>query len=269
MFLSRPVQRNLKILEGDGCILLEPGAGELACGTTGPGRLPEPDIILDRLIACLTPSDFNGRKVLVTAGPTREHIDPVRYLSNPSSGKMGFAVARAAEQRGAEVTLVTGPTELPDPLNVKIIRVCTAGEMADAVWEIMEHTDVIVKTAAVSDYCPREQFAQKIKKKEKSTVLELEQNPDILKEIGKRKTNQILVGFAAETEDLMKNAEKKLAAKNLDIIAANMVGPECGFGTDHNKVTLFFRNGQTESLPEMAKEEVAHQLLDRVVGLMK
>jgi phosphopantothenoylcysteine decarboxylase/phosphopantothenate--cysteine ligase len=268
MFLSRPVQRNLKILEGDGCILLEPGAGELACGTSGPGRLPEPEIILDRLIACLTPSDLDGRKVLVTAGPTREHIDPVRYLSNPSSGKMGFAVARAAEQRGAEVTLVTGPTELPDPLNVNIIRVCTAGEMADAVWESMAQTDVIIKTAAVSDYCPREKFAQKIKKKEKSSVLELEQNPDILKEIGKRKTNQILVGFAAETEDLMKNAEKKLAAKNLDIIAANIVGPECGFGTDHNKVTLFFRNGQTESLPEMAKEEVAHQLLDRVVGLM-
>jgi len=264
MYRHKAVQRNLETLMSYGIHILEPGSGELACGTIGPGRLPEPAIILDRLIALLTPSDFAGKRLMVTAGPTCEPIDPVRYISNPSSGKMGFAVARAAEQRGAEVTLITGPTHLPDPLNINTVRVSTAAEMDDAVFENMSQADIIVKTAAVSDYRPAETAEHKIKKKQANMVLKLEKTRDILREIGSRKENRILVGFAAETEDLRKNAEEKLAAKNLDIIAANRVGPESGFGTDTNRVTLFFRDQEMESLPEMTKEAVAHTLLDRI-----
>lgn len=268
MFESRAVQRNLEILRSDGYFILEPDSGKLACGTTGPGRLPEPEDILDRMLNYLTPNDFQGKNVLVTAGPTQESIDPVRFISNPSSGKMGFAIARAAEQRGAKVTLISGPINLPDPLGVHTIRVRSAQEMAEAVFENMEDTHVIVKTAAVSDYRPKEQARQKIKKQKDEMVLTLQKNPDILKELGRRKKGQVLVGFAAETEDLERNAGKKLEEKDLDIIAGNLVGhPSSGFGTDTNKVTLFFRNGTKESLPEMEKDAVAHIILDRVLKI--
>jgi phosphopantothenoylcysteine decarboxylase/phosphopantothenate--cysteine ligase len=266
MYESRAVQRNLETLRHDGYLLLEPGTGELACGTSGPGRLPEPQIILDRLVSHLSPKDLKDKHVLVTAGPTQESIDPVRFISNPSSGKMGYALARAAEQRGADVILITGPTHLPDPLNIKVVRVQTAEEMAQRVYEHVTDSSIVIKTAAVSDYKPKKQVSQKIKKDREKLVCELQQTQDILKELGHRKKEQILVGFAAETEDLEKNAVQKLAEKRLDLIAANLIGnPASGFAVDTNKVTLFYPDGMKEVIPQMAKDEVAHILLDRIV----
>jgi len=266
MFEAKAVRRNLERLKSDGHFVMEPESGELACGTTGPGRLPEPEDILDRLLFYLSPKDMKGKRILVTAGPTREFIDPVRFISNPSSGKMGFAVARAAEQRGGDVVLITGPTSLPDPNNVTVVRVGTAREMALAVFEYMEDSEIIIKAAAVSDYRPKEQSGQKIKKEKDELVLSLEKTRDILKEIGRRKKDRTLVGFAAETENLEPFAEKKLVEKNLDIIVGNLVGgPSSGFGIDTNKVTLFYKDGTKEALPEMQKDEVAHILLDRII----
>jgi phosphopantothenoylcysteine decarboxylase/phosphopantothenate--cysteine ligase len=268
MFESRAVQRNLETLRADGHFIIEPESGTLACGTTGPGRLPEPEDIVDRIAYYLSTKDLKDKKILVTSGPTRESVDPVRFISNPSSGKMGFAVARAAEYRGGEVTLITGPTHLPDPNNVKVIRIQTASEMAQAVFDNMDHSDIIIKTAAVSDYRPKDPATQKIKKEKGELVLYLERTQDILKEIGMRKKDQILVGFAAETENLEQHAEKKRVEKNLDIIVGNIVGePSSGFGADTNKVTLFFKEGTQEPLPVMGKDAVAHILLDRILKI--
>ena len=266
MFESRAVQRNLEILRADGHFIIGPESGTLACGTTGPGRLPEPEDIVDRIANYLSTKDLKDKKILVTSGPTRESVDPVRFISNPSSGKMGFAVARAAEYRGGEVTLIAGPTHLPDPNNVKVIRIQTAREMAQAVFENMEDSDIIIKTAAVSDYRPKDPSTQKIKKEKGELVLSLERTQDILKEIGRRKMNQILVGFAAETENLEQHAETKRVEKNLDIIVGNIVGESSsGFGADTNKVTLFYKDGTKEPLPMMEKDAVAHILLDRIL----
>lgn len=223
MYEKVSVRRNLDILKKDGYFVVEPSEGELACGTTGQGRLPDPEEILDRLIYCLAPKDFKGKRVLVTAGPTREHIDPVRYISNPSTGRMGYAVARAAEHRGAEVVLVSGPVSLKAPVNVEMIRAGSAKEMAAAVFAHMEKADIIIKTAAVSDYRPKESAKQKIKKSDGETTLVLQKTEDILLELGKNRKNKILVGFAAETENLEKNAKEKLERKNLDIIAGNLL----------------------------------------------
>ncbi len=266
MYASKAVQRNLDTLRSDGYFVLEPGFGQLACGTTGPGRLPEPEQIIDRFLACLSPKDLKGKKILITAGPTIEPIDPVRFISNPSSGKMGFAIARAAEHRGAQVVLISGPTRLPDPINVITIRIRTADEMARAVFEQMNNADVIIKSAAVSDYRPEKTEAHKIKKKKDQLVLQLQPTQDILKVLGEKKKHQILVGFAAETGDLEKNATQKLAEKNLDIIAGNLVGSvDSGFESDTNSVTLFFKDGSREVLPLMEKIEIAHILLDRIL----
>jgi phosphopantothenoylcysteine decarboxylase/phosphopantothenate--cysteine ligase len=266
MFESRAVQRNLETLRADGHFIVAPESGTLACGTTGPGRLPEPEDIVDRIAYYLSTKDLKDKKILVTSGPTREPVDPVRFISNPSSGKMGFAVARAAEYRGGAVTLITGPTHLPDPNNVKVIRIQTAREMARAVFENVEHSDIIIKTAAVSDYRPKDPATQKIKKEKGELVLYLERTQDILKEIGRRKKDQILVGFAAETENLEQHAETKRVEKNLDIIVGNIIGePSSGFGADTNKVTLFYKDGTQEPLPVMGKDAVAHILLDRIL----
>ena len=266
MYASKAVQRNLDTLRSDGYFVLDPGSGELACGTTGPGRLPEPDVVIDRFLSCFAPSDLAGKKVVVTAGPTVEPIDPVRFISNPSSGKMGYAVARAAAQRGADVVLVTGPTHLPDPANVTMIRIRTTDEMAEAVFQEFENADVIIKAAAVSDYSPQESADHKIKKGKTEWVLTLKQNPDILRALGRRKTHQVLVGFAAETRDLEQNATQKLVEKNLDLIVGNLVGAShSGFGSDTNTVTFFFTDGTKEELPLMDKQAVAHILLDRIV----
>ncbi len=266
MFMSRPVQRNLTALKADGCRIIEPSAGDLACGTSGPGRLPAPDDILGQLIFFLRPKDLEGKRFLVTAGPTCEPIDPVRFVSNPSSGKMGYAIAGAAAQRGARVVLVSGPTDLPVPQGVELICVKTAREMATAVFKRMDDAQVVIKAAAVSDYSPREPSDRKIKKNENEISLVLQKNVDILRELGRRKKNQVLVGFAAETDSLEKNATQKLAEKNLDMIVANLVGPPgSGFQSDTNRVTFFYNGGENESLPEMTKIEVAHQLLDRII----
>ncbi|MBW2663006.1 MAG: bifunctional phosphopantothenoylcysteine decarboxylase/phosphopantothenate--cysteine ligase CoaBC [Deltaproteobacteria bacterium] len=265
MYESKAVQRNLDRLRSDGYFIMDPGTGKLACGTAGPGRLPEPADILDRVLSSLMPKDLKDKKVIVTAGPTLEPIDPVRFISNPSSGKMGYSIARAAEHRGATVVLITGPANFPDPLNVKMIHVKTAEEMASAVFKYMKRSDIIIKAAAVSDYRPVNSAKHKIKKGKDEIVLALQKNQDILKELGRKKENQILVGFAAETENLEKNARKKLAEKNLDIIAGNIVGR---FGADTNKVTLFYKNGSKESLPKMEKDALAHILLDRIVTML-
>jgi phosphopantothenoylcysteine decarboxylase / phosphopantothenate---cysteine ligase len=265
MYASRQVQRNLQMLKDYGYAVLEPGSGELACGTTGPGRLPDPSIIFDALGDLLAPKDYAARSVLVTAGPTREAIDPVRFITNPSSGKMGYAIARAAAMRGARVTLISGPTTLTPPTGVELVRVTTASEMATAVLERMDQVQLIIKTAAVADFRPVVAADLKIKKEQATSSLSLERTQDILKSVGDRKTHQILVGFAAETHDLESFATGKLKAKNLDLIVGNRVdAPDAGFGADTNRVTFFFRDGTREPIDLMTKSDLAHLLLDRL-----
>jgi len=265
MYASRQVQRNLQMLKDYGYAVLEPGSGELACGTTGPGRLPDPSIIFDALGDLLAPKDYAARSVLVTAGPTREAIDPVRFITNPSSGKMGYAIARAAAMRGARVTLISGPTTLTPPTGVELVRVTTASEMATAVLERMDQVQLIIKTAAVADFRPVVAADLKIKKEQATSSLSLERTQDILKSVGDRKTHQILVGFAAETHDLESFATGKLKAKNLDLIVGNRVdAPDAGFGADTNRATFFFRDGTREPIDLMTKSDLAHLLLDRL-----
>ncbi|RJP90566.1 MAG: bifunctional phosphopantothenoylcysteine decarboxylase/phosphopantothenate--cysteine ligase CoaBC [Desulfobacteraceae bacterium] len=265
MYENRAVQRNIDTLEGDGFILVEPGQGELACGAVGAGRLPEPAFILNRVADCFYPKDLKGKKVMVTAGPTREPIDPVRFVSNPSSGKMGYAIARAAAARGAKVLLISGPTALNCPFGVSRIDVTTAGEMADVVFEHAENADIIIKVAAVSDYTPSEKFAHKIKKGQDMINVPMEKTVDILAELGRRKTRQVLVGFAAETRELETYATAKLKQKNLDMIAGNLVGDaSSGFNSDNNKIKLFYRDGSIEDLPVMDKDTAAHLIFDRI-----
>ncbi len=265
MYENRATHRNMDILESDGFIILEPDAGELACGMTGAGRLPSPEYIADRLGKQLCRKDLLHQKILVSAGPTMEPIDPVRFISNHSSGKMGYAIAKAAEHRGADVTLVSGPTSLRVPVGVHMVHVKTADEMADAMFDNMETSNVVIKVAAVADYKPDIQAEHKIKKKDEKMILQLDRNVDILKELGKRKTNQILVGFAAETKDLDIHAREKLQGKNLDMIVGNIVGnSKSGFGLDTNTVTFYFPDGKKESFPTMGKDEVADILLDHI-----
>ncbi|RJQ65466.1 MAG: bifunctional phosphopantothenoylcysteine decarboxylase/phosphopantothenate--cysteine ligase CoaBC [Desulfobacteraceae bacterium] len=266
MYENRAVQHNIARLKEIGYRVVTPSAGALACGTTGPGRLPEPESILETAIWELTPKDLTGKRVLVTAGPTWEPIDPVRFITNPSTGKMGFAVARAAACRGADVLLISGPSALEDPLNVRVLRVQTAEEMGDAVIKHFPAFDIVVKTAAVSDWAPVERFDQKIKKTKEDRMLHLRPTMDILKEIGRRKKNQILVGFAAETENLKENAQRKLTEKNLDLLLGNPIGnPDSGFAADTNTATLFYKDGTVEPLPTMKKSALAHLLLDRII----
>ncbi len=269
MYENQIVQKNIDTLEKHGFTIIEPDSGVLACGVTGAGRFPEPLYILDRIIKRLLPDDLKGRKILITAGPTRESIDPVRYITNHSSGKMGYAIAKAAEHRNGNVVLVSGKTSLPAPYNMEFHNIKSAKEMGDLVFENMESSDIIIKVAAVADYRPKSEEKHKIKKNSDELTLTLEKNQDILKELGKRKKNQILVGFAAETRDLEDNAVKKLLKKNLDIIVGNIVGKEgTGFGADANKVTMFFKDGTKEDFPSMSKDEVAHNLLDRILKII-
>ncbi len=271
MFEHPATRRNLARLADDGCTILAPGEGELACKTVGSGRLPEPVEIVDRLTALLTPDDLAGKNILITAGPTREAIDPVRFVSNPSSGKMGYAIARAAENRGARVVLVSGPVAIEPPVNVETISVMTAEEMATAVFDRLDQAHVVIKVAAVSDYRPATVMPQKMKKGEEAITLALERTTDILKTIGrKKKPGQILVGFAAETRDMEAYARKKVAEKNLDMIAANLIGPpDSGFAADTNRMTLFFKDGSQKPLEVMRKDQVAHLILDEVVELVR
>jgi phosphopantothenoylcysteine decarboxylase/phosphopantothenate--cysteine ligase len=267
MYLSQAVQENLRILRARGYTIMEPGSGELACHTEGPGRLPEPEDIVEEARRLLSRQDLSGLRILVTAGATLEPLDPVRYMSNRSSGKMGYALARAASMRGAKVTLVSGPTTLKPPRDVALSRVKTAEEMRRAVLAECQQYDVIIKAAAVLDWRPKETAAHKIKKGSGVQTLELVENPDILAELGCSRGNRrcVLVGFAAETQDLVANAQEKLKKKNLDLIVVNDVSREdAGFEADTNAVKIVYRDGPMEELPLMPKQEVADQLLDRV-----
>ena len=272
MYQNIRVQRNLDILERDGWHILDPDSGVLACKTVGAGRLPDPDFIFDRVKAMLTKKDLKGKKILVSAGPTVEAIDPVRFVSNHSSGKMGYAVAGAAEKRGGQVTLVSGPVNLEPPVGVTCIDVETCEEMAVQMTANLDQADIIVKVAAVADYKPINPKTHKIKKKgdKKDIAISMSENPDILRLIGEKKTkNQFLVGFAAETDDLEKNALLKMKKKNLDMIAANLVGsPDSGFKADTNKVKLFFRDGSSFDIPLMGKSNVANILIDHIIKKM-
>jgi phosphopantothenoylcysteine decarboxylase/phosphopantothenate--cysteine ligase len=271
MWQNAAVQENLAGLRQRGWAVVGPASGELADGDVGEGRLAEPDDIARAAARLLGPSDLVGRRVLVTAGPTREPIDPVRYLSNPSSGKMGFAVARAAVRRGAEVLLVTGPSHLPDPPGARVARVTTAAEMASAVFGAASSQDVFVATAAVSDYRPRDPASSKKKKGPEDETLVLTRTVDILATLGERHGGKpggpVIVGFAAETEDVVANARVKLRQKGCDLVVANAVGrPGEGFGADHNRVTLV---GPAEIAEiEGTKDAVAESVLDWVVPIL-
>jgi len=265
MWENNVVQDNISIIKKRKMSILQPASGELACGSSGAGRQPEASVIVEYIHRLLAPQDYHGKKVLVTAGPTLEYIDPVRYISNPSSGKMGYEIARAAFSRGADVTLISGPTNLEFPFGVRRISVQKANEMANAVFDHQAQMDIIIKAAAVADYHVEKPEIHKIKKETDDLHISLKKNPDILKELGNRKKGQILIGFAAETQDLKKNALQKLTKKNLDMIVANIVGQDdTGFQADTNKVMFFFKDGKEESIPLSSKETVAHCLLDRI-----
>lgn len=268
MFDNHAVQENLTKLSSWGFHQVGPDAGDLACGVQGLGRLAPLDEIMERIRQVLTPQSLEGKKVLVTAGPTREMVDPVRHLTNPSSGKMGYALARVAKLRGAEVTLVSGPTFLNSPYGVREIRVTTAQEMHQAVVEHMVQVDGVVMAAAVSDYRPKVTASEKIKKSDDNESLELERTDDILLRLGELKNNQILVGFAAETENVLENAKEKLQQKNLDFIVANdLTAAGVGFGSDTNEVTILWPGGEVENLPLESKELIAAHIWDRVERL--
>lgn len=272
MLSSAATQENIERLERRGWIVVQPEEGELACGHEGAGRLAEPEHIVEEIKRALTDKDLQGLRVLITAGPTRELIDPVRFISNRSSGKMGYAIARVARRRGADVVLISGPSCLPHPYGVRVINVESAREMRDAVLKEARNAEVVVKAAAVSDFAPKSVSGQKIKKDEGAPeILQLMKTPDILAELGRKKRKkQILAGFAAETEDLLENARKKLEDKNLDLIVANDVSaPGAGFGSDTNMVKILKKNGEIIDLPRMSKEEVAYRLLDEISGMIR
>jgi phosphopantothenoylcysteine decarboxylase/phosphopantothenate--cysteine ligase len=264
-------QKNVQTLIQSGYHFIEPGEGELACHWYGKGRLAELSEVIEKIEDLFSPKDLDGEKILITGGPTQEPIDPVRFLTNRSSGKMGYALAKVARRRGAEVVLVTGPTSLPTPRrDIKIFSVRTAEEMREAVLTHMKGCSVVIKAAAVSDYRPKKVSQQKLKKAEGVHSLELERTRDILEEIGEKKGNRILVGFAAETEDLVAHARKKLKEKNLDFIVVNDVTkPDAGFESDTNQVKILYSSGEVKDLPLMSKEEVSQIILNEVAKLLK
>ncbi|CQR74585.1 Coenzyme A biosynthesis bifunctional protein CoaBC [Sporomusa ovata DSM 2662] len=270
MYLNPVTQQNLAKLAGLGYHIIEPAAGLLACGVEGPGRLPEPVAIVDKVAALLQNcQNLRGRRILITAAGTREAIDPVRYIGNRSSGKMGYALAGAAAGRGAEVILISGPANLPAPPGVSITRVETAAQMQAAVLAEFDTVDIVIKAAAVADYRPELVADQKIKKTGNTLTINLVKNPDILFELGQRKKQQILVGFAAETKDLMIHAREKLTKKNLDMIVANDITlPGAGFNIDTNIVKIIHKDGAVEELPQLSKQQVAEILLDKISTLL-
>ncbi|HEX4486572.1 MAG TPA: bifunctional phosphopantothenoylcysteine decarboxylase/phosphopantothenate--cysteine ligase CoaBC [Terriglobales bacterium] len=262
-------QVNLDLLRKRGVKIVEPGDGYLACGMTGPGRLAENEAIVAALLEAAGASqDLAGETILITAGPTRERIDPVRYLTNRSSGRMGYALAEAALRRGARVLLVSGPTALKAPASSEVTSVETAAEMREAALRLLPSASIVIKTAAVADYRPK-QIAEQKMKRTGPLSLELEPTEDILAELGRRKTSQIIVGFAAETQNALENARKKLASKKLDAIVVNDVSREgVGFDSDRNAVTIIAHDEIVE-VPETSKWEVAQRVLDQVVKLRK
>ncbi|OPY12708.1 MAG: Coenzyme A biosynthesis bifunctional protein CoaBC [Syntrophus sp. PtaB.Bin001] len=265
MFENAIVRENINKLADHGFYILEPGSGELACGTIGKGRLPELAVIMEKIKYILTEKDLLSEHVLVTAGPTREPFDPVRFITNYSSGKMGYAIATAAYRRGARVTLISGPTHLQIPHGVNFISISSAREMRDAVMANLSEATVVIKAAAVADYRPSICETQKIKKKNEDLEIKLEKNPDIIEEIGQKKEERILVGFAMESEHLVENAIAKMVKKNMDFIVANDVTKQgAGFQGDTNIISILDRDGEMNELPLMDKTQVASIILDKV-----
>ncbi|MCI8294849.1 MAG: bifunctional phosphopantothenoylcysteine decarboxylase/phosphopantothenate--cysteine ligase CoaBC [Lachnospiraceae bacterium] len=266
MYESPILQDNLKICQGYGMQVIDPSHGHLACGDTGAGKMPEPEVLFDHICQEIGYiKDLAGKKVLVTAGPTREAIDPVRFISNHSTGKMGYAIARAASRRGADVTLVSGPVALKAPLQVRLVPVESAKEMFEAVTSLAGEQDAIIKAAAVADYRPRDVAAEKVKKADDAMSVALERTDDILAWLGEhRREGQFLCGFSMETQDVLANSRKKLEKKQIDMIVANDLRVDgAGFGTDTNVVTLITKEQET-ALVKMGKEEVAHRILDAI-----
>ncbi|MGI5901272.1 MAG: bifunctional phosphopantothenoylcysteine decarboxylase/phosphopantothenate--cysteine ligase CoaBC [Desulfitobacteriia bacterium] len=271
MYQNPATQKNIELLKERGVRFIGPDRGFLACGDQGEGRMSEPEFILAELKTFFASNRLlQGSKVLVTAGGTRELLDPVRYLGNLSSGKMGYAIAGAFAEAGAEVTLISAPTALPAPAGVKLINVVSALEMQAEVLKVFEEQDIVVKAAAVADYRPANYQEQKIKKKGQNLTVELIPNPDILKSLGERKKHQFLVGFAAETQNAVENAFEKMKRKNADMLVVNDVTlPGAGFGTDTNIVSFLFADGNRIDLPKMSKTEVARALVKEIVALRK
>ena len=268
MFANTVVQENIRTLRDRGCIVMQPEKGVLASGAVGLGRFPDPLVIVEETRRLLADQDLAGLKILVTAGPTVEHIDPVRIVTNRSTGKMGYALARTAWRRGAEVTLISGPTHLDPPRGVKTIMVCTAEEMKDAVLKSYKNQDAVIKAAAVSDWKPLGRAQEKEKKKDQPIAVEMIPTPDILAELGRNKGACTLVGFAAETTDHVANAMVKIKKKNLDLIVLNDVSmDDRGFATDSNEVKIIDREGSEEHVPLMSKDDVAERILDRIKAL--
>jgi phosphopantothenoylcysteine decarboxylase/phosphopantothenate--cysteine ligase len=268
MYAHPVVQENMRKLTSLGYRFIEPAEGFLACGYEGKGRLADPEDIVEEVRAALTTKDLRGEQIIVTAGPNAEPIDPVRFITNRSTGKMGFAMARVAWRRGADVTLVSGPTTLPPPRGVRFCPVRTAREMRQAILDHYPQATMVVSAAAVADYRPAQVAPQKIKKGDGNFAIDLIRNPDILGELGQQKGNRLLVGFATETEDVLQNAARKLHSKNLDMIVANDVTQDgAGFAHDTNIVTLIDRSERMETLPLMSKDEVAHTVYDRLLAL--
>jgi len=269
MFENPIVQDNIEILRKYGFEIIEPASGYLACGDTGAGKMPEPEVLLQYILKELVHEhDLAGKKVLVTAGPTEEAIDPVRYITNHSTGKMGYAIAKAAMERGADVTLVTGPVALEPPMFVDVVKIRSAAEMAEAVKAKAGECDIIIKSAAVADYRPKTVASEKIKKKDSEDArIELERTEDILSYLGAHKRkDQFICGFSMETENMLENSKKKLAKKNVDMIVANNLKTQgAGFGTDTNVVTIIMSD-ETWQLPIMSKEEVANAIFDSILG---
>lgn len=271
MYENPVTQANIQKLKDLGYIFIEPGYGRLACGDLGPGKLAEPDLIVENIKFLLNKTDeLKGKNVLVTAGPTQEAIDPVRYITNKSTGKMGYALAYQAALMGAKVTLVTGPTNIEIPFGIsEVIKIKSAGQMYEAVTSRFDEMDIVIKSAAVADYKPKNISDSKIKKSDSDLVLELDRNKDILFELGKLKTKQVLVGFAAETDDLIANAQKKLAKKNLDFIVANdLKQGGAGFAGDTNIAKLLFADGNIVELPIMTKNQLSKEIYDKIIYIM-
>ena len=274
MYLNEITQQNIKKLKEYGFLIIEPEEGELASGLVGIGRMAEPEKIIEFVRDFLLgfKFDLKGKKILVTAGPTYEPIDPVRFIGNWSTGKMGFAVAKASSQRGADVILISGPTSLETPKNVKRIDVVTSDEMFNEVVRFYDEVDVVIMASAVADYSPVQKFERKLKKEDIKgdfVELKLKKTKDILKYLGEHKKGQILVGFALETENAIENAKQKLEQKNLDLIVLNTLGEGSGFGYDTNIVTIISKEGEIFELPKMSKYEVANKILDIVSAKLK
>jgi len=267
MWAHPAVQRNMDELRSRGHVVVDPEEGWLACGTIGAGRLADPSRIASAVLSAKAVRDLSGEHVLITAGPTQEPLDPVRFISNRSSGKMGYALAEAAAARGASVTLIAGPVTLPDPAGVSVMHIQTANEMRRAVLDHLQESTIIIKAAAVADYHVADVPNHKVKKTAMRMSISLDPTPDILAELGQKKGDRLLVGFAAETERLVEEGRRKLESKNCDMIVANLVGEGVGFESDENEVVLIMRTGESIPLRRASKRVIADQVIDNLLGL--